>query len=137
MGVHDAPQWLLSAFQRSARGAGSTASDEQIRDVGQALVDRWSEPGREFHNLKHLADVLVRVDELDEETHEPDLVRLAAWYHGAVFDAADRKAYESRGGEDETASAAVAYADLTELGVPEPSARRVHDLVAALVRHSP
>ena len=46
------------------------------------------QPGRHFHNIRHLTDVLARVDEL-EETHEPDLVRLAAWYHGAIFDADD------------------------------------------------
>jgi predicted metal-dependent HD superfamily phosphohydrolase len=137
MGVHDAPPWLLSAFQRSARGAGATASDEQIRDVGQGLVDRWSEPGREFHNLKHLVDVLVRVDELAEETHEPDLVRLAAWYHGAVFDSAGAKTYANKGGEDEAASASLAREELMGLGVPEDRANRVHDLVVALVRHSP
>ena len=108
MGVHDAPQWLLSAYVRSAVGAGATAPTEQIKDAGQALVERWGSPGRAFHNLKHLVDVLARVDELVEETHQPDLVRLAAWYHGAIFDAADRKAYANRGGEDETSSAGLA-----------------------------
>ena len=112
MGVHDAPQWLLSAFVRSAVGAGATAPTEQIRDAGQALVDRWGSPGRSFHNLKHLVDVLIRVDELVEETHQPDIVRLAAWYHGAIFDAADRKAYANRGGEDEIASARLAFDEL-------------------------
>lgn len=137
MGVHDAPEWLLSAFQRSAVGAGATAAPEEIREVGQALVNRWSEPGREFHNLKHLVDVLVRVDELEEETHRPHLVRLAAWYHGAIFDSADRKAYANKGGEDEAASAVLAREQLVGLGVPEDSAQRVHDLVVALVRHTP
>lgn len=137
MGVHDAPQWLLSAFYRSAVGAGATASPEQIKDVGQQLIDRWTAPGRDFHNLKHLVDVLVRVDELSEETHEPDLVRLAAWYHGAIFDSAERKAYAAKGGEDEAASAALARDELTALGVPADRAERVHDLVVALVRHAP
>jgi predicted metal-dependent HD superfamily phosphohydrolase len=137
MGVLDAPQWLLPSFQRSVVGAGGTASPEQIRATGQALIDRWTAPGRTFHNLKHLVDVLARVDELNEETHEPDLVRLAAWYHGAIFDAADRKAYANRGGEDEIASARLAYDELIELGVSEHKAHRVHDLVVALVRHNP
>jgi predicted metal-dependent HD superfamily phosphohydrolase len=137
MGVHDAPQWLLSAYVRSAVGAGATAPLEQIRDAGQALVDRWGSPGRSFHNLKHLVDVLSRVDELVEETHQPDIVRLAAWYHGAIFDAADRKAYANRGGEDEIASARLAFDELRALGVPEPKAQRVHDHVVALVRHAP
>jgi len=137
MGVHDAPQWLLSAYQRSSLGAGATADVEEIRDAGQALIDRWSSPGRDFHNLRHLVDVLVRVDELVEETHEPDLVRLAAWYHGAIFDSANAKTYANRGGEDEIASARLAYDELTRLGVPERRAQRVHDLVVALVRHAP
>ena len=137
MGVVDAPAWLLPAFVRNVAGAGATASPDEIRAAGERLVARWTSPGREFHNLKHLIDVLMRVDELDEETHEPDLVRLAAWFHGAVFDSADRKAYANKGGEDEVASAAVAYEELVALGVTEPTAARVRHLVAALVRHSP
>lgn len=137
MGVHEAPAWLVPAFVRNVVGAGATAAPEQIRAAGDRLLERWSSAGREFHNVKHLVDVLVRVDELDSESHEPDLVRLAAWYHGAVFDSADRKAYANKGGEDEAASARIAYDELVGLGVPEAHAQRVHDLVVALVRHSP
>lgn len=137
MGVHDAPGWLLPAFSRSVVGAGGTASPEEIRRTGEDLLDRWSQGDRHFHNVKHLVDVLARVDELDEEVHEPDLVRLAAWYHGAVFDSAERKAYANKGGEDEAASARLAREQLTALGVREDRAQRVAALVSALVRHAP
>ncbi len=137
MGVHDAPGWLLPAFSRSVVGAGGTASPDEVRRTGEDLLDRWTQPDRHFHNVKHLVDVLARVDELDEEVHEPDLVRLAAWYHGAVFDSAERKAYANKGGEDEAASATLAREQLTALGVPEARAERVAALVSALVRHSP
>ena len=139
MGVNSAaaPQWFLSSFVRSARGAGATASDDEIRAVGQGLLDRWDQPGRHFHNLHHLADVLGRVDELSQETHDPDLVRLAAWYHGAIFDAKGRATYANKGGEDESASAALASDELSRLGVPERATRRVAQLVNALVRHVP
>jgi predicted metal-dependent HD superfamily phosphohydrolase len=137
MSVNDAPQWLLAAFVRSAAAAGATADRDGVRAVGLKLLEKWSSPGRDFHNLRHLVDVLARVDELAEETHEPDLVRLAAWYHGAIFDAADAAAYANRGGEDEVASAVLAREELLTLGVPVPSAERVHDLVIALVRHTP
>jgi predicted metal-dependent HD superfamily phosphohydrolase len=136
MGVYDAPAWLLSAWSRTCEGAGATASPEEVRAVGSRLLDRWSEPGRHFHNLKHLVHVLSRVDELAEETHEPDLVRLAAWYHGAIFDAAEKAAYANRGGEDEVASAELARTELLALGVPERSADRVHHMVTALARHA-
>ncbi len=137
MGVYDAPQWLLSAFVRSVQAIGGTAQPEEIRSTAEALIERWTAPDRRFHNLKHLVDVLARVDQLNEETHEPDIVRVAAWYHGAVFDAALAAASANRGGEDEAASADVALRELVALGVPEARARRVHDLVIQLARHTP
>lgn len=137
MGVTDAPQWLSQAFVRAARGAGATSPTQEVEEVARGLLDRWSEPERHFHNLRHLTDVLMRVDELSEETHEPDLVRLAAWYHGAVFDSAERASYAGRGGEDEQASAALARQELGALGVPAAAADRVAHLVTALRRHSP
>ena len=137
MGVHDAPQWLLSAFVRSVQAVGGTADTDEIRRTGEALLVRWTAPERHFHNLRHLVDVIARVDELTEETYDPELVRLAAWYHGAIFDSAERAAYANRGGEDEVASARLAYDELTALGVPAEKAQRVHDLVVRLARHNP
>ncbi len=137
MGVQDAPAWLVPAFTRNVVEAGGTAPVTDIRRTADGLLDRWTRPERHFHNLRHLVDVLARVDELDEEAHHPELVRLAAWYHGAVFDAADRKAYANRGGEDEGASAVLAREELTALGVPEKNVGRVAALVSALVRHAP
>ena len=139
MGVltSDAPQWLLTSFVRSALGAGATAGTEAIEEVGQALLGRWADEHRHFHNLRHLAAVLHRVDQLAEETHEPDLVRLAAWYHGAVFSSEKKVAEASQGGEQSTASALLAHDELTALGVPARAADRVAALVNAIVRHAP
>lgn len=137
MGVTEAPQWLVPAWVRTCIGAGATAPHDQIEQVGEKLLARWMEPGRYFHNARHLADVLAHVDELAEEAHEPDLVRLAAWYHGAVFDAAERASYAHRGGEDERASALLARLELGELGLSEHAVDRVAQLVMALARHTP
>lgn len=134
MGVTDAPGWLIPAFVRSALAAGATAPREQIEATAERLLDRWQEPDRRFHTVRHLVDVLARVDEIAQECHRPDVVRLAAWYHGAVFSAvvgADRR---SRG-EDKAASAELAREELTALGVPEPVTQRVHDLVLSLRKH--
>lgn len=136
MGAYDAPEWLIAEWMRTLAGAGATADEAQVRATGQRLLDRWSAPGRHFHNLRHLAEVLARVDELSEETHEPDLVRLAAWYHGAIFTAEEKVSYAHRGGEDEQASAALAKVELSELGLPPASVDRVATLVTALRRHA-
>jgi predicted metal-dependent HD superfamily phosphohydrolase len=133
----DAPQWFCSSFVRTCRGAGATADEDTIRATGTELIERWSEPHRHFHNLRHLAAVLHRVDELAHETHEPDLVRLAAWYHGAVFDADRKVAYATRGGEQTTLSADLARTQLTELGMSARAADRVGELVDNLARHKP
>lgn len=136
MGVM-APEWYISSFVRSASGAGATAPVEEIERVGEDLVERWSGADRHFHDLRHLGAVLHRVDELSEETHSPDVVRLAAWYHGAVFDAASKTAYASKGGEQTSASAELARAELTRLGLPRETADRVAHLVNGLLRHAP
>jgi predicted metal-dependent HD superfamily phosphohydrolase len=133
----DAPQWFSSAFVRACHGAGATAGEAEIRAAGEQLIERWGAPGRCYHNLRHLADVLHRVDELAEETHEPDIVRLAAWYHGAVFDAARRVAYATQGGEQTNGSAELARKELTEMGVPAKAVERVAHLVDTLDRHKP
>jgi uncharacterized coiled-coil protein SlyX len=71
MGVYDAPQWLLSAFVRSAKGAGATAPEDRLREVGSDLVERWTGPGRTYHNLRHLTDVLARA----QSQQDPDQAR--------------------------------------------------------------
>ena len=136
MGVTDVPQWLLPAYVQSMSHAGATASREQLRDMGTNLITLWSTPDRAFHNLRHLIDLLTRVDELSEETRNPDLVRLAAWYHGAIFSVSADQAMHRNGGEDEAASAALAYEELTEAGVSEKNANRVSELIMNLRRHN-
>ena len=135
MGVTDVPQWLLPAYVQAMSHAGATASREQLHDMGTNLITLWSTPDRAFHNLRHLIDLLTRVDELSEETRNPDLVRLAAWYHGAIFSVSADQAMHRNGGEDEAASAALAYEELTKAGVSEKNANRVAELIMNLRRH--
>ncbi len=137
MDVPDAPQWLIGEWTRTCRRAGATADEVQIMMTGERLIRRWMQPGRHFHNVRHLTDVLARVDELEREAHEPDLIRLAAWYHGAVFSADAGAVYAERGGEDESASAVLAREELTALGIDAVRVERVTTMVTALRRHSP
>ena len=135
MGVIDAPQWLLPAFTRSVRAIGATQPPEAIGSAGELLIERWSTPDRRFHNLRHLIDMLARVDELAEESHNPDIMRVAGWYHGCVFSSDVEEVIRGNGGEDETASAAFAEADLRHLGVPMETIKRGCCLIVNLKRH--
>lgn len=131
----EAPQWLLSAWRRSIESVGATADREAIERTGADLIERWGTDERVHHNLKRLIGVLARVDELSPETHDPDVVRIAAWYHGAVFTSDAQDAYARRGGADAEGSADLARVQLEELGVPESVIERVAVLVKGLSRH--
>lgn len=136
MGVIDAPQWLLPAYIRSVKALGATAPQDDVRAAGERLIEEWSTPDRHFHNLKHVIDMLARVDELADATHNPDVMRVAAWYHGYVFSSTREETYKRNGGEDEVASAAYAAKDLHGLGVPDAVTDRVCALILNLKRHN-
>jgi predicted metal-dependent HD superfamily phosphohydrolase len=73
----------LVGFESWAALAGDSATS---RTEWAALVEAWSEPHRRYHDLAHLAAVLGLVGELGGAARDPDAVRLAAWYHDAVYD---------------------------------------------------
>ena len=136
MGVIDAPQWILPAYVRSVRALGASAPVEDIGQSGKALIEMWSSPDRHFHNLKHAINMLARVDELADESHDPDMIRMATWYHGCVFSSASEQTYRRNGGEDEVASAAYAAGDLHGLGLPDATVDRICALILNLKHHS-
>jgi predicted metal-dependent HD superfamily phosphohydrolase len=99
-----------------------------IAAVGAALLARWSEPHRRYHDVAHLLGVLDAVDDLAGFADDPDAVRLAAWYHDAVYAGAP---------DDEENSAVLAEADLSALGLPAELVDEVARLVRLTVEHDP
>jgi predicted metal-dependent HD superfamily phosphohydrolase len=73
----------LVGFESWAALAGDSPTS---RTEWAAVVEAWSEPHRRYHDLAHLAAVLGLIGELAGAAHDPDAVRLAAWYHDAVYD---------------------------------------------------
>jgi predicted metal-dependent HD superfamily phosphohydrolase len=61
------------------------ADGEGLRDE---LLAAYAEPSRRYHDTRHLAGVLGRLDELRSAgvTFEREPVLLAAWFHDAVYD---------------------------------------------------
>jgi predicted metal-dependent HD superfamily phosphohydrolase len=96
---------------------------------GEKLLERWQEPQRRYHTAVHLAAVLERIDELGEYTEEPAAVRLAAWFHDAVYRP------ELAGNEER--SARLAELALAEAGVPEDVTAEVARLVRLTAGHDP
>ncbi|GAA2968813.1 MULTISPECIES: HD domain-containing protein [Streptomyces] len=93
------------------------------------LLERWAEPQRRYHTTAHLTQVLDHVDVLAGRAADPDLVRLAVWFHDAVY-RPDRS-------ENEERSAALAERALPEAGVPDAATAEVARLVRLTVGHDP
>ncbi|WP_022867451.1 HD domain-containing protein [Schaalia vaccimaxillae] len=131
-----APQWLLSAFVDAMQQIGATATTDELDVEAFDLAARWSTPDRHVHNLRHLINVLAHIDEIADTAHDPDVLRIAAWYHGAFLN----KALEVKMHQTDTDFATArcvnhAYNRLTALGVSEEVVERVDELITYLVRH--
>ena len=59
------------------------------RALGAQLVASYKHPNRGYHDSRHLAEVLERIQELATHGEEFDrmAVVLAAWFHDSVYDA--------------------------------------------------
>ncbi|MCX3060269.1 HD domain-containing protein [Streptomyces beihaiensis] len=109
--------------------SGAGGPDVDPYAYADRLLARWAEPQRRYHTTDHLAAVLDHVDVLAEHAAEPELVRLAAWFHDAVY-RPDRS-------ENEERSAALAERALTEAGLAPPQVAEVARLVRLTVAHDP
>ncbi|MGI5409398.1 HD domain-containing protein [Streptomyces chartreusis] len=120
---------LRTRFTRTLDSTRSPLTAPAPTPYADALLTRWQEPQRRYHTLAHLTAVLDRVDELAGYADDPDVVRLAAWFHDAVY-LPDRS-------ENEERSARLAERALTEAGVPADRTAEVARLVRLTVTHDP
>ena len=108
--------------------SGTYGADGGAADRWLALLTRhYSAPGRHYHNLHHVAEVLRLLGHFESEAADYDALRLAAWFHDAVYD--------TRGNTNEEESAALAERALDELGVPAVKVDLVRRLILATKRH--
>jgi predicted metal-dependent HD superfamily phosphohydrolase len=120
---------LPAAWLRDALDAGATAGPAAVADAGARLLARWGEEHRRYHDVEHLREVLAAVDDLAADADDPAAVRLAAWFHDAV--------YQGRPSADERESAELARDVLTGLGVPADRVDVVERLVLVTIDHDP
>ncbi len=124
-GHHRDVEDLLAAWEHLI---ARHSADPDKTEVGQRLLDAWSQPHRSYHCVAHLRDVLNRVEDLASYADDADAVRLAAWYHDAVY--AGRP-------DDEERSAQLAEHELAALGIAPAMVDEVARLVRMTVTHDP
>ncbi|MFE7094939.1 HD domain-containing protein [Streptomyces erythrochromogenes] len=119
----------LHARWRAAVAAAGAPADRDPAPYADRLLAAWAEPQRRYHTTAHLADVLARIDVLAPHAADPAAVRLAAWFHDAVY-RPDRS-------ENEERSASLAERALPELGIDAARTAEVARLVRLTVTHDP
>ena len=90
------------------------------------LLRAYSEPGRHYHNLDHIAALLELLDRHGNDVRNRDAIELAIVFHDAV--------YVPTRSDNEAASAALTRARLRELGAGDALVSEVERLILA-TRH--
>ncbi|MFJ9181024.1 hypothetical protein [Streptomyces sp. NPDC102360] len=125
---HTANPDLRERWARTLRAVAGGAGPDPY-PYADNLLARWSEPQRRYHTVDHLTAVLDHIDVLEEHADDAGLVRLAAWFHDAVY-RPDRS-------ENEERSAVLAERALAEAGLPDAQVAEVARLVRLTVTHDP
>lgn len=99
---------------------------EELRD---RLAERYREPHRRYHDLRHLQEVLQTVDDLADAADDVEAVRWAAWFHDAVYDV--------HRDDNEECSARLAEQDLAASGLDHDMVSEVSRLVRLTATHQP
>lgn len=120
---------LRDRWTQTLLAARDGASVPDPLPYAENLLARWAEPQRRYHTTAHLTAVLDHIDTLADHADDPELVRLAAWFHDAVY-LPDRS-------ENEERSAHLAERALAEAGLPPKGTAEVARLVRLTVTHAP
>ncbi len=132
----DAPQWLFSSFVDAMQEIGASAPIPVLEAEARDLISRWNARGRFLHNTRHLLKTLSRIDEIASTAHDPDVLRVALWYQGAVLNRSfDIFRRGETGDEQEFASLYHARSRMETLGVSEDVISRIQELMMALFTH--
>jgi predicted metal-dependent HD superfamily phosphohydrolase len=104
-------------------GGGDEAADKWLN----VLTLAYSGPGRHYHNLHHVAEMLRLLEQFESDATDYMAVRFAAWFHDAVYD--------TRSDANEEESAALAEQALRELKASPSSITLTRRLILATKRH--
>ena len=116
---------LETSWQKTASRANlaPNAANALFHD----LCRRYSEPGRTYHTLEHVAAMFNTLAGFENELLDPVAVLLAVWFHDAVYDA--------RRGDNEEQSAVYAMAALKQGGVLPTLLPTMERLILATKTH--
>jgi predicted metal-dependent HD superfamily phosphohydrolase len=124
---------LQTWWRLDLRELAPEAHTDAVEAVGADLRRRLAEGHRAYHTERHLLEMVLALDELEEHGElghrEGALARVAAWFHDAVYDP------RAAPGANEADSAELAVRVLASLGLDPDDVATVNALVLATTEH--
>ena len=99
----------------------------KIGEITGIVVAKYAEEKRFYHNLSHVAAMLSEAENSQVEFADGRSVRLAIWFHDAV--------YNAKRSDNEAASARLAAESLNALGAPTAVVEKVVRMISATHKH--
>jgi predicted metal-dependent HD superfamily phosphohydrolase len=118
-------EWLRTEWAELCSGWIASLSDRSA--AFDELVERYTQSHRAYHTLEHVEHCLRDLAAAEVAVHDPAAVRLAVWFHDAVYDV--------HRADNEEQSANLAEAWGRRLRVPTETLDRVRPLIL-LTRHA-
>jgi predicted metal-dependent HD superfamily phosphohydrolase len=100
-----------------------------LKSAFDNLVARYTESGRYYHNLDHVLNLFETIRPLEAELQNPRCVKLAIFYHDAIYD--------STRPDNEARSADLSSLALATLGCEDTVIARVKELILCTRSHMP
>ncbi len=99
----------------------------QLLRAEQALTPLYLQPHRHYHTLQHVEALLEGLNAHLHLARDPDVIRLAVWFHDAIYDPTRQ--------DNEEQSAQLAVRSLLDWGAPAALAECVAAMVRATAKH--
>lgn len=107
---------------------GYTADQEQIATLWSEIEQRYTEPGRHYHTLDHLSNLLEQLTAVKSKIRDWETVLFSLYYHDVVYDA--------QRPDNEEQSAELAEVRMRAIGIPEATIEACTAQILATKSHT-
>lgn len=116
-------------LQRSWEQLLQTFGIEQVKAQATftTLADAYSSPGRIYHTLDHIQEVLEWIDRLRPYATDLPAIQLAAWFHDSIYD--------PHATDNEERSALYAQSFLSSLAIPSETLQAASQMILSTKTH--
>jgi predicted metal-dependent HD superfamily phosphohydrolase len=106
---------------------GFSVEQARTQAIFTSLIDLYRSPGRVYHTLDHIQNVLQWVEILRDYANDLPVIQLAAWFHDSIYD--------PRATDNEERSAAYAQSSLSNSGIAAETLQTVSQMILSTKTH--